>query len=150
MLLRYPGKGNSIPSLRTVATSVPFPPVGPPPLFGASVFGCGVTLASVGALALGNGATFPFVGVARVGVFGAGLALGSGISLSVDCAAVGCVTGVLALDSSVFTSPLALSPGGAATLATRYIRGSATGCRSLTVLKSGVAPTPCGIPQLVR
>src|SRR6184192_1372198 len=60
---------------------VPFPPVGPPPAFGASVFACGVTLASVGALTLGVGATFPFVGVARAGVFGAGLALGSGISL---------------------------------------------------------------------
>src|SRR5689334_23700280 len=39
MLLRYPGNGNSIPSARTVATSVPFPPTGPPPALGASVLG---------------------------------------------------------------------------------------------------------------
>src|SRR4051812_22929912 len=88
MLLRYPGNGKSIPSLRTVATSVPLPPVGPPPAFGAAVFGCGVAFAFA-ALTFGAGATFPSVGVARVGVFGAGLALGSGISLSVDCAADG-------------------------------------------------------------
>src|SRR5439155_6591011 len=40
MLLRYPGNGNSIPSLRTLATSVPFPPVGPPPALGALLFTC--------------------------------------------------------------------------------------------------------------
>src|SRR6266496_411670 len=150
MLLRYPGKGNSIPSLRTVATSVPFPPVGPPPAFGASVLGWDVTLASVGAVALGGGATFPFVGVARAGVFGAGLALGSGISLSVDCVAVGCVTDVLALDSAILTSPIALSPGGAATISTRYIGGSATGLRSLSVLKRSVATTAWSMAESVR
>src|SRR3954470_13950074 len=130
MLLRYPGNGNSIPSLRTVATSVPLPPVGPPPAFGASVFGLGATLASFGALALGVGATFPSAGVTRAGVLGAGLALGSGISLSVDCAAVGGVTDVFAFAGSVFTSPIALGPAGAATMLTLYIGGNATGFRS--------------------
>src|SRR3954464_3378052 len=127
MLLRYPGNGNSIPSLRTVATSVPLPPVGPPPAFGASVFGCGLTLASLGALTLGDGATFPSAGVTRAGVLGAGFALGSGPSLGVHCAGVGCVTDVAAFAGSLFTSPIALSPGGAATMLTRYIGGSATG-----------------------
>src|SRR3954471_21361799 len=129
MLLRYPGNGNSIPSLLTVATSVPLPPVGPPPALGASVFGCGLTLASFGALTFGDGATFPSAGVTRAGVLGAGFALGSGISLGVDCAAVGGVTDVVAFAGSLFTSPIALSPGGAATMLTRYIGGSATGFR---------------------
>src|SRR6202049_4817280 len=129
MLLRYPGNGNSIPSLRTVATSVPFPPVGPPPAFGASVFGCALTFVSVGALGFDVGATFPSVGVARAGVLGVSFALGVGISFTVDCVAVGCVTGVVALACAVFTSPIALSPAGAATIFTRYIGGSATGFR---------------------
>src|SRR3954470_18475251 len=104
MLLRYPGNGNSIPSLRTVATSVPFPPMGPPPAFGASVvflvaavfasaapdFGAFVLFLLVTADALS--AAFATLGVARAGVFCAGLAVGSGMSLSDDCAALGCVT----------------------------------------------------------
>src|ERR1700730_12689864 len=139
MLLRYTGNGNSIPSLRTVATSVPFPPVGPPPAFGASVFGCGVTLLSVGALGFDDGATFPSVGVARAGVLGAGLALGVGISFTVDCVAVGSVTGVVALACAVFTSPTHTSPGGAATIFSRYMCVSATGLRAFSVLKRRVA-----------
>src|ERR1700694_5074335 len=134
MLLRYPGKANSIPSVRTVATSVPFPPTGPPPALGASVFGCGTAFASAAA-ALAAG--FGTLGVARTGVFCACFALGSGISLSVDCAAVGCVTDVVALACPLFTSPMALSPGGAATILTRYIGGSATGFWSFGVVDKG-------------
>src|ERR1700704_289964 len=136
MLLRYPGKANSIPSVRTVATSVPLPPVGPPPALGASVFGCGTALASA---APAFAAGFGTLGVARAGVFCAGFALGSGISLSVDCATLGCVTGVVALAWPLFTSPMALSPGGAPTILTRYMGGNATGFRSLSVLKRSVA-----------
>src|SRR3982751_4553439 len=95
MLLRYPGNGNSIPSACTVATSVPFPPVGPPPAFGATVFAGGVVLASATVLVVGDEAAFPVVGVARAGAFGAGFAVGSGISLTVDCVATGWVTDVV-------------------------------------------------------
>jgi hypothetical protein len=70
---------------------------------------------------------------------GAGFAVGSGISLTADCVAVGCVTLAAALGCAVFTSPIALSPGGAATISTRYIGGSATGLRSFIVLKRSVA-----------
>ena len=84
-------------------------------------------------------AGFGALGVARAGVFCAGFAFGSGISLSVDCAALGCVTGVVAWAWPLFTSPMALSPGGAATILTRYMGGSATGLRSLSVLKRSVA-----------
>src|SRR6476646_4184679 len=68
MLLRYPGNGNSIPSLRTVATSVPLPPVGPPPAFGASGFASVLTLVFVGAVTLVELAFFPSVGVAAFAV----------------------------------------------------------------------------------
>jgi hypothetical protein len=106
---------------------------------GAAVFGCGVTLASVGALTLGDGETFPSVGVARAGVFCAGFAFGRGISFTVDWVAVGCVTGGVVAAFAALTSPIALSPAGAATISTRYIGGSATGLRSLSVLKRSVA-----------
>src|SRR3954471_5108060 len=103
MLLRYPGNGNSIPSLRTVATSVPLPPTGPPPAFGASVFGFAATFASAApdffafvffllVTADALSAAFATLGVERAGVFCAGLAVGSGISLTDDCAVLGCVT----------------------------------------------------------
>src|SRR6202171_2403933 len=136
MLLRYPGNGNSIPSLRTVATSVPFPPREWPHTLGASVFSCAPAFESV---APTFGAGFDTLGVAREGVFCAGFALGSGISLSVDCAALGCVTAVVALACPLFTSPMALSPGGAATIETRYIGGKATVLRSLRGLERSVA-----------
>src|SRR5215210_2549372 len=126
MLLRYPGNGNSIPSLRTVATSVPFPPSGPPPAFGASVSLCGTGFASVGAAVLaGVGDAFAIVGVERTGGFLTGLAAGSGISLTDDCGVLGGVTAVAGFAAAVFTSPMARSPAGAATMFTRYIGGSA-------------------------
>ena len=75
-------------------------------------------MVSVGALALLDGATFPSAGVALAGVLGAGFAFGKGISLTVDCVALGSVTGVFVLDGSVFTSPIALCPAGAATIST--------------------------------
>src|SRR6476620_1227305 len=68
MLLRYPGNGNSIPSLRTVATSVPLPPVGPPPALGASVAVFELTFASAGAVTFGFAATLASVGVAALAV----------------------------------------------------------------------------------
>src|SRR5688500_6020628 len=94
MLLRYPGNGNSIPSLRTVATSVPLSPTGPPPALGASVFACGAAFAS-GAPAFVTVFGCVAVGVARAGVFGAGFVVGRGISLTDDCDALGWVTGAL-------------------------------------------------------
>src|SRR3990170_6602332 len=129
MLFRYPGNGNSIPSLRTVATSVPLSPTGPPPAFGASVSGCASAFGSVGetALVFGLGAGFASVGVARTGGFRKGFAAGIGISLTDDCAVAGWVTGAGTCDAWVFTSPIARSPGGAATMFTRYIGGSAIG-----------------------
>ena len=144
MLLRYPGNGNSIPSARTVATSVPFPPVGPPPALGAAVFCRATACASVGVEVL----DFDFVGAALVPVavarvFRAADFCGRGASLIVDGAGVGWVTDVLVAGVSVFTSPIARSPGGAATMLTRYIGGSATGFRSLRLLKRSVAIAPC-------
>src|SRR5712671_8032531 len=138
MLLRYPGNGNSIPSLRTVATSVPLSPTGPPPAFGASVFGCGVTFASAGP-AFATGLALASDGVTRAGVFGAGLAVGNGMSLTDDCEAVGGVTAVFAAVCSLFTSPIARSPAGAAMISTRYIGGNATAFRSFRVLNRSVA-----------
>src|SRR5919202_1516693 len=90
MFCRYPGNGNSIPSVRTVATSAPRPPAGPPPAVGAFASGSGraaafagsdVGVACVGARR-GEG-RFAFVGTGAasgvlvtgrggVGVFGAG------------------------------------------------------------------------------
>src|SRR5665213_1099506 len=59
MLLRYPGKGKSIPAVCTVATSVPRPPVGPPPAFGAAVGFAALGLPSTGvARFVGAGAAF--------------------------------------------------------------------------------------------
>src|SRR5512147_194407 len=51
MFSRYPGKGKSTPSVRTVATSVPRSPVGPPPARGGGslVFGAGFARGGVGA-----------------------------------------------------------------------------------------------------
>src|SRR5918911_4090818 len=68
MLSRYPGNGNSIPSVRTVATSVPRPPAGPPPAAGAfvsasardGVAGSGVGVACAGARR--GGGRFGFAG----------------------------------------------------------------------------------------
>src|SRR3982751_2111495 len=108
MLLRYPGNGNSIPSLRTVATSVPFPPTGPPPAFGASVFGFAATFVSAAPVfvvfvffllvtADARSATFAILGVARAAVFCTGFVVGTGMSLTDDCVALGCVTPAAAL-----------------------------------------------------
>src|SRR5690242_19328145 len=149
MLLRYPGNGNSIPSVRTFATSVPLPPVGPPPAFGASLFAVCWTLVSVCVVTFVFGDVF----VAVDGAFAAVLVtvfLGAGASLTVDGAAVGCVTGVVAFDSLVFTSPMARSPGGAATMLTRYIGGSATGLLCLRLTKRSVATTACRIAESVK
>jgi hypothetical protein len=105
---------------------------------GASVLGWGAAFASV-APAFAAGFGFASDGVTRAGILVAGFAFGSGISLTDDCDALGCVTGVVVLDCSVFTSPIARSPAGAATISTRYIGGNATGFRSLRVLNSRVA-----------
>ena len=72
MLFRYPEMGTRSPSLRTVATSSSLAAPGPPPAFGASVFGFRTAFAS-GAPA--------FAGFATLGVRGglftcAGFALG--------------------------------------------------------------------------
>src|SRR5436190_22030297 len=127
MLLRYPGNGNSIPSLRTVATSVPLPPVGPPPAFGASVFASVLTLASVGVVTFVDFAVFPSVGVAALAVVFVAPVLVRGVaavvrfrvrmgaSRIVDGAVVGCVTDVVGFEGPEVTSPIARSPGGAAT-----------------------------------
>src|SRR2546423_4470366 len=97
MLLRYPGNGNSIPSARTVATSVPLSPVGPPPALAVFVLALVTGLVSLGVLALVfvDGAAFVTVGVGRA-VLGAAFAFGTGASLIVDGGGVGWVTGVLA------------------------------------------------------
>src|ERR1051325_10711332 len=94
MLLRYPGNGNSIPSARTVATSVPLSPVGPPPALAAVVLVLPTGFASVGVLALDFAAVFVSVGVVRAGL-GAVFAFGRGDSLIVDGVGVGWVTGVV-------------------------------------------------------
>src|SRR2546429_5194024 len=160
MLLRYPGKGNSIPSLRTVATSVPLPPVGPPPAFGASVFCC-LTLVSPAALTF-CAVVLPSVGVAgfaapllapvTAGAVAAAvvLRLGTGVSRSVDWVAVGCVTDVVGAARPDVSSPMARSPGSAATMLIRYIGGSATGFCSLRVLNRSVATAACKIADSVK
>src|SRR4030095_13083914 len=99
------------------ATSVPAPPVGPPPAFvGGSFFG-GAFVATVGvagAAALrGVGFRFACGGMSRGFVWargGGGAGVGGG-------AGAGC--GV--------TSPIARGPGGAATRLTLYTGGSAFG-----------------------
>ena len=58
MLFRYPGNGKSIPSVWTVATSVPLPPIGPPPARGAGSGG----VASAG-LSTGVDRSAAFLGV---------------------------------------------------------------------------------------
>src|SRR2546423_5000511 len=140
MLLRYPGNGNSIPSLRTVATSVPVPPTGPPPAFGASVFLAELSLAAVAVFTFCAAEVFasvgvtalavPFVAAASVREVGGALAslrLGTDASRIVDGAVVAWVTGVVGFAAPDRSSPMARSPGGAATMLTRYIGGNATG-----------------------
>jgi hypothetical protein len=61
-----------------------------------------------------------------------GFACGSGISLTEDGDALGWVTGATGLDAAALTSPIARSPGGAATMFTRYIGGNAIGCGCLS------------------
>src|SRR5450759_2933910 len=63
----------------------------------------GVTLASAGGATFCDCATLPCTGVTRAGVFGAGLAVGSGISLTADCVAVARVTEVAVLPGAAFT-----------------------------------------------
>src|SRR5205814_8423581 len=78
------------------------------------------------------------------GAFAAVLAtvrFATGVSWIVDGALAGWVTVVVAFDSLVFTSPMARSPGGAATMLTRYIGGNATGLLSLRLSKRSVAAT---------
>src|SRR5690349_18173539 len=151
MLLRYPGNGNSIPSARTVATSVPLSPVGPPPAFGASVLGLLAVFVSLGVLAFDFVVADALISVGvRRAVIGAGLGFVSGASLIVDGAGVGWVTDVLAAGVWVFTSPIALSPGGAATMLTRYIGGNATGLRSFRLLKRSVATAACSTSDNVN
>src|SRR5215212_4850290 len=55
MLFRYPGYGNSIPCVRTVATSAPRPPVGPPPAAGAVVGFAGCAVGGTGVALVGAG-----------------------------------------------------------------------------------------------
>src|SRR2546423_14401593 len=106
MLLRYPGNGNSIPSACTVATSVPFPPVGPPPAFGATVFAGGLVLASATVLVVGAEAAFPLVGGARGGVFGPGVGVGDGIPLSHERGVAGRGTGGVRLPVPALRPPV--------------------------------------------
>jgi len=160
MLLRYPGNGNSIPSLRTVATSVPLPPVGPPPAFGA-LLGFSFAFASVRAAAGVFGAALLSVGVAALGAFDAGvlvrvvggalavLAFGTGVSRIVDGFVAGGVTAAGDFVAPAFTSPIARSPGGAATIFTRYIGGSATGFPCLRLLNRRVATRACSTAEAV-
>src|SRR5665213_1725315 len=103
MLLRYPGKGKSIPAVCTVATSVPRPPVGPPPAFGAAV----------GFAALG----LPSTGVARFVGAGAAFVGAGGTADGVSRILGGVGAGLVGAGASV-TSPIARGPGGAATIFT--------------------------------
>jgi hypothetical protein len=125
------------------------PPTGPPPAFGASVFGFETAFASdapafvfaAGLLSVGVAATalpvFVFASLFRRGA--AFDARSMGVSLTDYGAVFGWVTDGVALACPLVTSPIALSPGGAATILTRYIGGNATGFRSLRELNSSVA-----------
>src|SRR6185437_4477892 len=48
MFSRYPGNGNSTPSVLTLATSVPRPPSGPPPALGGGAVGLAGATSAVG------------------------------------------------------------------------------------------------------
>src|SRR4249919_3920905 len=104
MFWRYPGYGKSMPGVSTFATSVPLPPIAPPPAVGGGVsgfggsaaFGCGT---GVAALAAGTGFVFAFVGGL---IFGGVFDLGTG---------AGDTTGGV---SGGATTPAARSPAGAA------------------------------------
>src|SRR5690606_13772929 len=113
MLRKYPGKGNSIPSVRTVATSVPAPPVSPPPAVGAfeASTRCADLVMFVVARVCGR--------AARVGGFTGAAFTGSGASALEGAAAVGGASGGVSR-----TMPVARGPGGAATRSTRYIGGN--------------------------
>src|SRR6185312_5615074 len=104
MLLRYPGNGKSIPAVCTVATSVPRPPVGPPPAFGALV---------AGAAFFGGAST----GVARVVGAGGALLGAGGTEDGVSRIFGGVGAGFVGAGARV-TSPMARGPGGAATILT--------------------------------
>src|SRR5215218_9086120 len=93
ILLRYPGYGNSIPCVRTETTSVPRPPVGPPPAFGdvsaRGLFAAGSVLGVAFTGCLRGGGVFFAVGGAgmasaastgRVGAGGEGAGVGSGVA----------------------------------------------------------------------
>src|SRR5919202_220311 len=108
MFCRYPGNGNSIPSVRTVATSAPRPPTGPPPAVGTFVSGSGRAVVFAG-----SGVGVAWVGVRRgAGRFGfAGAA--SGVLVTGRDGAGAFAAGGVA--SGGRTSPAERSPGGAAT-----------------------------------
>src|SRR5438128_11008015 len=111
MLFRYPGKGKSIPSVRTVATSVPLSPTGPPPARGPSLFWAAAFGVSIGVdAAFGAFAAAFSIGAFFITVSGAGVVTG----------------GVLTAVGSAPTVPIARGPAGAATMFTRYTGGSET------------------------
>src|SRR5436305_3475550 len=110
MFSRYPGKGNSTPPVFTVTTSVPRPPVSPPPAVGG-LFASG--FAVVGRLGVASGLA------SRLG----GLVLGTGMSRGAVFGRTGAgAAGVAVLAG--FTAPAARSPAGAATRSTRYTGGA--------------------------
>src|SRR6187551_3475082 len=84
MFCRYPGYGNSMPGVSTFATSVPLPPVAPPPAVGGGVSGFGGSAAlgcgtGVAAFETGAGLLLAFVGgLIFGGVFAAGTGAGFG------------------------------------------------------------------------
>src|SRR6185503_15727779 len=110
MFSRYPGYGNSIPPVLTVATSVPRPPVSPPPAVGVGAFVS--VFVSVGRLGVASGvfavgAVLVGAGMSRGAVFGR-TGGGSVVGVGAGCG---------------LTTPAARSPGGAATRSTRYSGG---------------------------
>src|SRR5579871_1999715 len=112
MLLRYPGNGKSTPVVCTFATSVPCPPVGPPPAFATAAAGAACFFApaaglvgGTGVARLGCGVTGALICAAfgRGAISGVGRAAGSGVPAVVM---PGCGVGT--------TTPAARGPGGAA------------------------------------
>src|SRR5215204_6666167 len=71
---RYTGYGNSIPSVRTLATSAPRPPAGPPPAVG--VDGVGFAAGVAAFATAGFGVAAPASGVATLGALIGGVLAG--------------------------------------------------------------------------
>src|SRR6185312_6032696 len=115
MFSRYPGNGNSTPSVLTLATSVPRPPSGPPPALGGGVVGLAGAMSGVGVAGgvflRGGALVFTGIGIA-FWICSARLGTGGAFSTGAVVGGVG------------VTTPAARGPGGAATMLTRYIGGS--------------------------